>query len=88
MKAPRLWSAAAERDKRVGTVSLLGSLSRAAVSAANLPVRTPPPPPEGEGRVNPMSSKPACLPVLKNTGRVDNGNLGVFRWPMMWATWA
>ena len=31
-------------------------------------------PPEGEDRVKPMASKPAYLPVLKNTGRVEYRN--------------
>ena len=44
MKAPHQWSAAARRDERVGTMSLLGSPSHGAVLAAAHNVRTPPPP--------------------------------------------
>ena len=42
MKAPHLWSTAAERDERVGTMSLPGSPSCGTMLAATRHVRTLP----------------------------------------------
>ena len=74
MKAPHLWSTAAERDERVGSKSLHGSPSRGAALATACHVRTPlppPPPPKAEDRVKLGANKPACLRALINPGRLD-----------------
>ena len=42
MKAPHLWSTAAERDERVGTMSLPSSPSRGAVWSAAHHLQSPP----------------------------------------------
>ena len=48
-------------------MSLLGSPSRGAVSAATIMCS----PPKGEDRVKRSASKPAYLPALRNTGQLD-----------------
>ena len=66
LKAPHLWSTAAETDEQVGTLPV--APSRGAMLATTHHVRTPP---ELEDRVKPRAKKPACLPALRNTGRLD-----------------
>ena len=64
---PHLWSAAAERDERVGTMSLRGSPSHGAVLAAAHDVQSP-----RRGRTSKAQGQQAGLPpALKNTGRLD-----------------
>ena len=68
MKATHIWRLAAERDKRVGIVSVPGFRGAVLAAARHVPPPSPPPPLQEEDRVKPEANKPASLPALKNTG--------------------